>query len=125
MAAVHRPVTKTAAPRVGIEPSMSGRIFIATATSGTQTFLLPKAFPNGQLYTVMANDAGGEILINPTASDSILFKASEGGASIAPAVGIGIKNTAGSNVVSDRITLVSDGGIAWYAIEQSGTWASQ
>ena len=104
---------------------MSGRVYVATGTSGDQTFLLPRAYPQGQEFTFVSNGGGSQILITPRATDNIIAKASEGGASVAPAAGTGIKNTTGTTIKDDRIRLVSDGGIAWYTLEQSGTWASQ
>lgn len=122
--AFHYKVIKTSATTYDLPQRTSSEVLIATANSGTQTFNLPFANLNGVFYTFVAADAGGEINIVPQASDSIVAKASEGGAVVAPAAGTGIKNTAATNVVGDRITLVADGNTGWYAVEQSGTWAS-
>lgn len=123
--AIHYSVVRTSAATVSVPAGTSPRIHVATATTGTQTFTLPKASLSGQLFGFIANDAGAEILVSPTSGDSILMKASEGGAVLNPAAGTGVKNTAATNVVGDRVILLSDGVSTWYAIEQSGTWASQ
>ena len=101
----------------------SNSVVIATKTSATQTFTLPTV-QTGLTYTFICDNAASEILINPTGSVVFNIKASEGGASVVTAAGTGIKNTAATNVKSDRITLVSDG-TAWYSALQSGIWASQ
>jgi hypothetical protein len=118
-------VVKTFAGAVSLEPSMSGRIYVATGTTGDQVFTLPKAYPQGQEFTIISNGGGSQILVTPRSTDNIITKASEGGASVAPAAGTGIKNTTATAIKGDRIKLVSDGGVAWYTTEQSGTWASQ
>ena len=123
--AIHYSVSRTSAATLSVPAGTSIRAYVATASSGTQTFTLPKASLGGQVFSFICGDAGGEILINPLSSDGISMKASEGGASLAPAAGTGVRNTAANNVVDDRVTLLSDGVSTWYAIEQSGTWASQ
>ncbi len=103
------------------------RITIATLGSGTQTFLLPSAAIPGLSFTFVCGSAAGEILVNPATGlgQNFSIKASEGGASVVTAVNTGIKNTAATNVLDDRITVVSDGLLTWWAIMQSGIWASQ
>lgn len=108
-----------------VTAAMSGRVFQATASSGTQTFTLPAATTAGLTYTFICGHASGEILVNGGTGYAFSIKASEGGASVVTADGTGIKNTAATNVVGDRVTLVSDGVKTWHAISQSGTWASQ
>ena len=98
----------------------SGATIIATKASATQTFVLPSAATAGLFYTFICGSAAGEILIN------IITKATnDAGASVAPAGGTGIKNTAATNVLNDYLTLVSDGVDTWYTVAQSGIWASQ
>ena len=110
-----------------VTAAMSGRVFLATASSGTQTFTLPDAgTAPGYLYKFICGHADGEILITPAAGDKIRCKATEdAGASVAPAAGTGIKNTAATNVIGDHIELVFDGVDTWHMTGQSGIWASQ
>lgn len=112
--------------------AQSGTVFVATKSSATQTYTLPSAATAGVKYTFICGNAGGEILITPSGSDTITATAfSAVGASpstaiVAPAGGTGIKNTAATNAVGDSITLVSDGSTGWYGIGiSSGIWASQ
>ena len=110
-------------------PSQTGTTFIATLASGTQVFTLPPIArnPAGLVYSFICGNAAGEILINPASTaDDLLIKATEdAGASVNPAAGTGVKNTASGNVIGDHITLVSDGVSRWYMIGQSGAWATQ
>lgn len=101
----------------------SNTTYIATKASATQVYTLP-AVQAGLVYSFVCANAAGEILINPTGSVVFNIKASEGGAAVATVAGTGIKNTAATNVAGDRITLISDGS-AWYAVQQSGIWATQ
>lgn len=103
----------------------SGKVFVATKSSATQTFTLPSAATAGLMYTFICGHADGEILINPITGQQISTKATVDGASVKPAAGTGIKNTAASNVVGDFITLVSDGTATWHTVAMAGTWASQ
>ena len=104
----------------------SGATIIATKASATQTFVLPSAATAGLFYTFICGSAAGEILINPDGTENIITKATnDAGASVAPAGGTGIKNTAATNVLNDYLTLVSDGVDTWYTVAQSGIWASQ
>lgn len=104
----------------------SGKTMIATKASLTQTFVLPSAATAGLFFTFICGSAAGEILIDPAGSENIICKATnDAGASVAPAGGTGIKNTAASNVLNDYITLVADGVDTWYTVAQSGIFASQ
>lgn len=104
----------------------SGRICKATKASATQTFTLPAATAKGAEFTFVCGHASGEILINPGAGYKIKCKATnDAGASVAPAAGTGIKNTAATNIIGDYITLVADGVDQWDCVAQSGIWASQ
>ncbi len=106
--------------------AQSGQIIRATLGSDTQTFELPAATAKGVQYTFICGHASGEILIDPAGSDKIKCKATnDDGASIAPAGGTGIKNTAGTNIIGDYITLVADGVDQWDTIGQSGIFAAQ
>lgn len=104
----------------------SGKVFICTKTSATQTFTLPAATVPC-VFTWVTTSAASEVLINPaSSSDTIQIKATvDQGASVVTTAGTGIKNTAATNVVGDNITLVSNGLTAWIMIGQSGIWASQ
>lgn len=104
----------------------SGKIVKATKASATQTFTLPAATAKGAKFTFICGHASGEVLIDPAGTDTIKCKATnDAGASVAPAGGTGIKNTAASNIIGDYITLVADGVSQWDCIAQSGIWASQ
>lgn len=110
-----------------VTAAMSGRVFMATAASGTQTFTLPDAGTTaGMYYQFICGHASGEILVTPVSGDKIRIKATEdAGASVAPAAGTGIKNTAATNVLGDHMELVFDGVDTWHMVGQSGIWASQ
>lgn len=105
----------------------SGKVYMATAASGTQTFTLPNAGTvAGYVYQFICGNASGEILVTPASGDKIRIKATEdAGASVAPAAGTGVKNTAATNVLGDHLELVFDGVDTWHMIGQSGIWASQ
>ena len=102
----------------------SGKMFVDVKGSATTTFTLPVAAA-GLTYTFVCGDADGEILIDPQTGDAIVTKADPTGASVAPAAGTGIKNTAATNIVGDHITLVALDATTWYTVAQGGTWASQ
>lgn len=104
----------------------SGKVFICTATSGTQVFTLPSAATAGLEYTFVCGHADGEINISPITGQGIIGKThgAENGAGIAVTNGADIKNTAASNVVGDFCTLVSDGGTNWYMVAVAGVWAA-
>lgn len=109
----------------------SNVVFLANKSSGSHTFTLPPAgtsgplYRNGLVYTFVLGNTGTQLLVTPAGTDKIVMKVSEGGASLAPAGGTGVKNTTATHVLGDRLTLVSNGVDTWIAIEQSGTWASQ
>lgn len=104
----------------------SGKTVIATAASGTQTFVLPAATVAGCEFTFICGHASGEILVDPAGTDDMLIKATnDAGASILNTDGTGIKNTAATNIIGDYITLVADGVGRWYCKAQSGIWGSQ
>lgn len=121
--------TVTAATKT-VTAAMTGGTFLATASSGTQTFTLP-AVAAGLRYTFICGHASGEILINTAASEvtKITSFAAVGADAdtgiVTTAGGTGIKNTAATNAIGDSVTLVSDG-VGWYGIGiTSGIWASQ
>ena len=118
-----RNVVSTGAATLTLADSQSHCVVLATKSSATQTFTLP-AVQAGLEYTFICGHASGEILINPTGSVVFNIKASEAGAAVATAAGTGVKNTAATNILGDKITLISDG-VAWYGLDQSGIWASQ
>lgn len=110
-----------------VTAAMSGRTFLFTAASGTQTANLPDAGTTaGYRYRFIAGHASGEVLVTPAAGDKIRCKATfDQGASVAPAAGTGVKNTAATNVIGDLLELVFDGVDTWHMVTQSGIWASQ
>lgn len=118
-------VVETAAATETLTAQDSGRVTICTRTSATQVFTLP-VVALGLLYTFVTTSAAGEVLVNPgNASDVFAIKVtSDQGASIVTAAGIGIKNTAATNVVGDLITVIGGTG-KWIMLAQSGIWASQ
>lgn len=104
----------------------TGKVFVGTRSSATQTYTLPTTPAAGTTFTFVCGDAGGEILITPAAAEKISCKATvDAGANVAPAAGTGIKNTAATNVKSDMISLMFDGTDTWWMTAQSGIWASQ
>lgn len=128
--AVVRPFTTTDADTIAVSASDSGRIYLATKGSATQTFTLP-AVAAGLNYTFICGHASGEILINPTGSVVLTIQtfAAVGvdadTAIVTTAAGTGIKNTAATNAISNSVTLVSDG-VGWYSTGiTAGIWATQ
>lgn len=111
--------------------AQSGTVFVATKTSGTQTYTLPSVATAGLTYTFICGHADGEILVTPQASQAIKIVtfaavgADADTAIVAPAAGTGVKNTAATNAVTDNLTLVSDG-TQWFGVGiTGGIWASQ
>lgn len=105
----------------------SGKVFVCTKGSATQTFTLPTAATlAGMEVTFVCGSAAGEILINPNAADQISIKGLvDHSTSVKPAAGTGVKNTAATNVLGDHVTLVSDGVNTWHEVSGAGIWASQ
>ncbi len=123
---VYTPVETQAGETDTLVAADSGKVIICTRTSTTQTFTLPSAAVAGLMFTFVTTSAASEVKINPITGQTIQTKATvDQGASVAPAAGTGIKNTAATNVVGDFITLISDGTTGWVTIAQSGIWASQ
>lgn len=125
-----RNFTTTTASTIAVGAADSGRVYLATLGSATQTFTLP-AVAAGLWYTFICGHASGEILITPTGSVSTTFTtfgavgADADTAIVSLTTGTGLKNTAATNAIGDSITLVSDG-VGWYGIGiTSGIWASQ
>lgn len=96
----------------------SGKVFICTATSGTQVFTLP-ATVAGVTYTFVAASADGEINVSPNASDKIQGKG------ITAADNKDYINTAATNAVGDLITIVGDGTDGWWVLDERGTWGRE
>lgn len=126
-----RPVTEGTTATYAPAVTDSGRVYVATRTSATQTYTLPAVATAGVYFTFICGHADGEILITPQAGEAIVitsFAAVGADADtgiVAPAAGTGIKNTAATNAVGDSITLVSSG-TKWYSVGiTSGIWASQ
>lgn len=121
------------APRLDVETSTSaktlaaresGKVFVATKASATQTITLPAPTSEGLVYTIVCGHASGEVLINPGSGYQIAMQ-SGAGASVKPAAGTGVKNTAATNILNDFVTLVADGTATWHTTGQLGIWASQ
>ena len=113
---------------VTLTAALTGSVYIGTKSSANQTYTLPAANADtagGLCYTIICGHASGEILVTPAGSDAIIMKVTNDGIALAPAGGTGVKNTAATNVVGDRLQLVSDGSATWYLMSMSGTWASQ
>ena len=109
-----------------ITPAMAGKTIIATE-AGVQTFTLPNAatMPGARL-TLINGNAGGEILITPSATGILSIKGLvDHSTSVVPAAGTGVKNTAATNVLGDHITIESDGVLTWHEVAGAGIWASQ
>jgi hypothetical protein len=101
------------------------KVMIATE-AGVQTFTLPSAATAGLEFTFICGNASGEILITPIAGQDIVgMTLATGGAGIDTADAAGIKNTAGTNVLGDACTIVSDGVSRWYMHSITGIWAAQ
>ncbi len=116
----------TAADTLLLTVAQSGSLILATKGSATQVFTLPAASNAGLVYTFKCADAAGEINIDPDGTDDMQVKATnDAGANIVETDGTGIQNTAGTNVLGDYVTLVSDGVVKWYTVAQSGIWATQ
>ncbi len=110
---------------VALTKEQSGKLHIATKASATQTFTLPLADEAGMTFTFKCGNGGaaGEIRILPQSADTIQIKATNNaGAEIQTAAGVGVFNTAATNVDGDYLTLVSDGVIGWHTVAQSGIW---
>jgi hypothetical protein len=105
----------------------SGRTFICTKGSATQTFTLPLASTlPGMKARFVCGSAAGEILINPNVADQISIKGLvDHSTSVKPTAGTGVKNTAATNVLGDYMVLESDGVNTWHEISGAGIWASQ
>jgi len=107
-----------------LDKTDSGTVFIATADTGTQEYLLPLASNDGAMYTFICGHADGEILITPQDGEAISIVIA-GGTIVTPAAGTGVKNTAATNAVTDLLTIFSDG-TQWLTLTiASGVWASQ
>ncbi len=105
--------------------TQSGKLIVSTKASATQTYTLPSASEAGLIFYFKCGNgaAAGEIRILPESSDTIQIKATNNaGAEIQTAAGVGVFNTAATNVDGDYLTLVSDGVIGWHTVAQSGIW---
>ena len=135
LAGTVRPVTVGTTGTYKVTAADCGRIYIATATSGTQTYTLPTvASVPGCMLTFIAGHAGGEILIDAAADAQgfVMVQFTAVGADadtgiVTEADGApGIKNTAGTNAISDQCTFISDGVLTWHGLGIcTGIWAAQ
>jgi len=128
---VRAPVTEGTTATYALATTDSGRTYVATRTSSTQTYTLPAVATAGVTFTFICGHADGEILVTPQASEAIVitsFAAVGADADtgiVAPAAGTGVKNTAATNAIGDSLTLVSSG-TKWFSVGiTSGIWASQ
>lgn len=127
-----RTVNVTTAATQTMTENDSFNVTVATKSSATQTFTLPKAstVPGAQ-YTFICGHASGEINLAVDAADSIVgltfaaIGADADTGNISTTAGSGVKNTAATNVIGDGITLISDG-VLTYFIQgvANGIWAS-
>lgn len=126
-----RKVTRTSADTASYTQEDSLTIVIATKGSATQTFTLPAATTAGIELDFVCGHASGEILINPASGEKIVgqvFSAIGADADTAQISNTttGIKNTAATNVLGDRIKLISDGVDTWFISGlPQGIWATQ
>jgi len=110
----------------------SGKIFIATKSSATQTFTLPTAAAagGGCMYTFICGDAGGEINFVTSGTDDTIathFAAvgADADTAIITTTDKGLKNTGATNAIGDQCTIVSDGVGKWYGLGiNCGIWAT-
>ena len=131
-ALLRRPVIIPSAAARTVLARETGSVFIVTSETVVQVLTLPRAGRNPAgthfsfIYGASTAGTGSLDIVPESTADTILIKATEdAGASIAPAAGTGITNTAGTHVIGDHITLVSDGVSQWYMAGQSGIWASR
>jgi len=122
-------VTQGVTATYDVETTDSGRIYVGTATSGTQTYTLPAVATAGVYFTFIAGHASGEILITTDSTDTLVMTSFAAVGADADTgivtVTTGIKNTAATNAIGDSITLVSSG-TKWFSVGiTSGIWASQ
>jgi len=128
---VRAPVTESTTATYALATTDSGRVYVATRTSSTQTYTLPAVATAGVSFTFVCGHASGEILVTPQASEAIVmtsFAAVGADADtgiISPVAGTGVKNTAATNAIGDSLTLISSG-TKWFSVGiTSGIWASQ
>lgn len=126
-----RTVVTTTDATIALTADASGTVYYCTKSSGTQTFTLPAAAA-GLTFTFVCGHASGEILITPATGDAIsvftfaAIGADADTATVAPAAGTGIKNTAATNVIGDSVTLTAVDGTTWFSLgAATGIWASQ
>lgn len=106
--------------------AQAGAVIIAAVDAA---FVLPLAstMPGGRFTVITGTaSAGTGVVITANAADKINAKTFPGnatGVSVAITAAQAITNTGASDVVWDRITLVSNGVTNWYAISQVGIWA--
>jgi hypothetical protein len=108
--------------------AQSGATVYNTGTSATTTFTLPVAVPGMQFCFVEAGNAAGELLINPAASGTTIIgkiHGAENATGISTASGVGIKNTAATNVTGDHTCLVALTTTLWAMRSVAGVWATQ
>jgi hypothetical protein len=110
----------------------SGTIYIATKSSGTQTFTLPSAATAGAgcQFTFICGHASGEINFVTVGTDDTIathFAAvgTDADTAIITTTDKGLKNTAATNAIGDQCTIVSDGVGTWYGLGiNCGIWAT-
>ena len=110
----------------------SGKIYIATKSSATQTYTLPAAATAGAgcIYTFICGDAGGEINFVTVGTDDVIathFAAvgADADTAIITTTDKGLKNTGATNAIGDQCTIVSDGVGKWLGVGiNCGIWAT-
>jgi hypothetical protein len=129
-AGIPKGFSTTTADTIAVTAADTGKVYLATKSSATQTFTLP-AVAAGLTYTFICGHASGEILVTPTGSVGTVFTtfaavgADADTAIVTLTTGTGFKNTAATNAIGDSITIISDG-VGWYGIGiTSGIWATQ
>jgi hypothetical protein len=119
-------VSVTSADTATYATTDSGLVVIATKGSDTQVFTLPAAATPGLQFTFVCAHASGEMHVGVATGDNIIGKThgAENGTGLVSTATTGLlKNTAGTNVVGDFCTLVSDGITTWYMVAVAGVWS--
>lgn len=125
---VRVPVTVTTDATATLTSADTGKVYICTASSGTQVFSLPAASTGGLMFTFVCGHASGEIRVGVvTTGDNIIGKThgAQDGTGISTTATTGLLlNTAATNVIGDFVTLVSDGLTSYYMVAVAGAWSA-
>lgn len=116
-----RPHTRRSTVDTTLVAENSGGVYIASKTSGTQTFSLPAASAGeGIVFSFVNGGLGTEMRIAPVAGNTIVGVRDANGLNITLAAGQAVKNPVLARQVGDVITLISDGVSRWYARNTAG-----